>query len=69
MSVVVDPPSIEPAVVLLTFTTALLHIKSIETPEYLGSNEVCIKVTKLDDIIPECRRVVSTSVADNLSVA
>jgi hypothetical protein len=69
MSVVVDAPSIEPAVVLLTFTTELMHIKSIETPEYLESNEVCIKVTKSDDIIPECRRAVSTSVADNLSVA
>jgi hypothetical protein len=68
MAVVVDAPSIDAAVASPTVTAVLLLIKSIETLELLANNDACIEVTKSDDIIPECSRAVSTSVADNLSV-
>jgi hypothetical protein len=68
MTVVVDASSVDAAVVSPTVTTVVLLIKSIETLEFLASNNTYIEVTKSDYIIPEYSRAVSTSVADNLSV-
>ena len=68
MAGVVDASSVDAAVVSSTVTAVLLLIKSIETLEFLASNDACIEVTKTDDSIPECSTAVSTSVADNLSV-
>ena len=68
MPVVVDAPSVDAAVVSPTVSAVLLFIKSIETLEFLASNDACIEVTESDDIISECSRDVSTPVTDNLSV-
>jgi hypothetical protein len=68
MAVVVDAFSVDAAVVSPTVTVVLLLIKSIETLEFLASNDAGIEVSKSDDIIPECSRTVSTSVAENVSV-
>ena len=68
MAVVVDASSVDVAVVSPTVTAVLSLIKSIETLQFLASNDACIEVTKSDDIIPEYSRAVSTSVADNVSV-
>jgi hypothetical protein len=68
MAIVVDASSVDAAVVSLTLTAVLLLIKSIATLEFLASNDAGIEVTKSDDIIPECSRAVSASVAKNVSV-
>jgi hypothetical protein len=68
MAVVVDASSVDAVVVSPTVTAVLLLIKSIETLEFLASNDACIEVSKSDDIIPDYSRAVSTSVAENLSV-
>jgi hypothetical protein len=66
MPVVVDAPSIDAAVVSLTVTAVLLLIKSIETFEFVVSNDACIEVFKSDDIKLDCGTCVSTPVVDKL---
>jgi hypothetical protein len=66
MPVVVDAPSIDAAVVSLTVTAVLVLIKSIETLEFVVSNDVCIEVSKSDDIRLDCGTCVSTPVVDKL---
>jgi hypothetical protein len=68
MAVVFDASSVDAAVVSPGVTVVVLLIKSIETLEFLASNDAGIEVTKSDDIIPEWSRVVSTSVVENFSV-
>jgi hypothetical protein len=66
MPAVVDALSKDHAVLSLTVTAVLLLIKSIETLEYLARNDVCIEVSKLDDIKLDCGTCVSTPVVDKL---
>jgi hypothetical protein len=66
MPAVIDALSKVPAVLSLTVTAVLLLIKSIETLEFLASNDVCIEMSKLDDIKLDCGTGVSTPVVDKL---
>jgi hypothetical protein len=66
MPALIGALSKDPAVLSLTVTAVLLLIKSIETLEFLASNDVCIEVSKLDDIRLECGICVSTPVVDKL---
>jgi hypothetical protein len=66
MPAVIEALSKDPAVLSLTVTAVLLLIKSIETLEFLASNDVCVEVSKLDDIKLDCGTCVSTPVVDKL---
>jgi hypothetical protein len=66
MTTVVDVRSKDPAILSLTVTAVLFLIKSIETLEFLASNDVCIEVFKLDDTKLDCGTCVSIPVVDKL---
>ena len=66
MLVVVDASSNDAAFVSLTVMAVLLLIKSIESLEFVASNDACIEVSKSDDIKLDCGTCVSTSVVDKL---
>ena len=68
MPVVVEALSKDPAVLSLTVTAVLLLIKAIETLKFLASNDVCIEMSKWDDIKLDCGSCVSTPVVDKLWV-
>ena len=66
MLVVVDAYSNDAAFVSLTVMAVLLLIQSIETLEFVVSNDACIEVSKSDDIKLDCGTCVSTPVVDKL---
>ena len=66
MVVVVDASSNDAAFVSLTVMAVLLLIQSIETLEFVVSNDACIEVFKSDDIKLDCGTCVSTPVVDKL---
>jgi hypothetical protein len=68
MTVVVDAPSIDAAVVSLTVTAELALINSTETLEFVVSNDACIEVSKSDSLFAENSSVSTDFVNNKTSV-
>jgi hypothetical protein len=52
---------------LFYLSTVLLFMKLVGTLEFSANDDAATEVTKSDDIIPDCRSAVSTSVSGSVS--